>query len=119
MDKKPKEKIVFKYVIPDGIRDCFINGAFGGANQSGHINAHFYYERPAIPQKSTHKIVTRLEKVGTSVEYAKEGEIESGGDLVRFVQSSIVMDLTTAISIRDWLDKQIKLIKLWQGNGKK
>lgn len=105
-----KNKITFKYVYPEDLRDLYVNGLFGGVTPRNEIYTHFYSERHPIPQKVVHSI----EKNGT---LGPEEEIEKGGDVVRFVQASIIMDLQTAISFRDWLDGRIKHLKATKNGG--
>jgi hypothetical protein len=99
-----KKKLKFKYVIPDQLMDCYINGVFGGVTQRQEIHMHPFNERTPIPKE-------------VFVEFGKEGEkpkeIEkiAGGDIVRLIQASLIMDVNAAIAIRDWLDNKIKFIK--------
>lgn len=99
--KKPKKKTVkYKYVIPDHIQDCHITGAWGGLFQNGNFHMHLFNERPPIPKQVT----VQHDEDGS----ASEVKAETGGDVVRLIQSSIIMDIGTAVSIRDWLDRMIK-----------
>lgn len=103
--KKKTEKIEFKYkyVIPEHLRDLYVNGMWGGVTPRGEIHMHFYNERHAIPKSVT-------------CEIDKKGEIkgivsqEAGGDAARIVQASIVMDYQTAVAMRDWLNDRIGVI---------
>ena len=99
-----KGKITFKYVYPEDLRDLYVNGIFGGVTPRKEIYAHLYSERHPIPKKVVHS----LGKDGT---LGAEEEIEKGGDVVRFIQASITMDLDTAISFRDWLNGRIEYIQ--------
>lgn len=99
-----KGKITFKYVYPEDLRDLYVNGLFGGVTPRKEIYAHLYSERHPIPKKVVHSV----ENNGT---LGPEEEIEKGGDVVRFVQTSIIMDLQTAISFRDWLNGRIEYIE--------
>ena len=51
---KPKisNKLKFKYVIPENLPDCYINGVFGGVTPRGEIHAHFFSERNPIPKEA-------------------------------------------------------------------
>ncbi len=106
-----KDKITFKYVYPEDLRDLYVNGLFGGVTPRKEIYAHLYSERHPIPKKVVHSV----EKDGT---LSPEEEIEKGGDVVRFVQTSIIMDLETAISFRDWLDGRIAYIETTKDGAK-
>ena len=41
----------------------------------------------------------------------KEISRDVGGDAVRLIQASVIMDVTTAVALRDWLDGRIKIIE--------
>lgn len=100
--RKPKsEKIKFKYVIPDHITDNYVNGVFGGTTPRQEIHMHFFSERNPIPKAFTLELAEK-DKL------PKEIELIKGGDVVRLIQASIIMNLNTAVSIRDWLNDRIK-----------
>jgi hypothetical protein len=105
-----KKKITFKYVYPEDLRDLYVNGIFGGVTPRKEVYAHFYSERHPIPKKVVHSV----EKNGT---LGPEEGIELGGDVVRFIQASIVMDLQTAVAFRDWLNSRIKYIETIKEGG--
>ncbi len=102
MGEKPKH-LKFKYVYPEDLRDLYVNGLYGGVTPRNELYAHFYSERHPIPKSVIHEI-TPGEKLGPEV------SIEKGGDVVRFVQASIAMNLDTAIAFRDWLTNNIKFM---------
>ena len=102
MADKPN-KITFKYVCPEDLRDLHVNGLFGGVTPRDEIYIHFYSERHPIPKRATHK----LDEEGVP---SKEAEMEVGGDVVRLVQASITLDISTAIAMRDWLNEKINFI---------
>ena len=102
MADKPN-KITFKYVCPEDLRDLHVNGLFGGVTPRDEIYIHFYSERHPIPKKATHT----LDEEGVP---SKEAEMEVGGDVVRLVQASITLDISTAIAMRDWLNEKINFI---------
>ena len=98
---KIKPEIQFKYVIPEQLPDCYTNGAFGGVTPRGEIHIHFYSERNPVPKEA----VASIEKKDGSI---KKIEEITGSDVIRLVQASLVMDVNTAVSIRNWLDDRIK-----------
>ncbi|MDO9529873.1 MAG: hypothetical protein Q7J27_12065 [Syntrophales bacterium] len=100
---KDKKEVTFRYVYPNDLRDYYVNGAWGGATPRKEIYMHLYSERHPIPKTVTHEI-TDDGALGDQVKPA-----ETGGDVVRLIQTSVIMDVDTAIRIRDWLDKFIKL----------
>ncbi len=101
--QKAKSELTFKYVHPDGLRDCYVNGAWGGLTPRKEIHMHLYSERHPIPKTATHKV-----KKNGSLE--KSAKIELGADVVRLVQASVIMNINTAISLRDWLTKTIESV---------
>jgi len=112
-DKEKKQtKFKFKYVIPDHLQDCYVNGAWGGVTPRGEIHMHPYSERHPIPLEITHNI----KKDGSM---SDSGKVIVGGDVVRIVQSSLVFDLKTAIAIRDWLSNMINVFEDEEAKEKK
>lgn len=99
--QKKSERIKFKYVIPDHITDNYVNGVFGGTTPRQEIHMHFFSERNPIPKAFTLEVTEKDKSL-------KEVEVIKGGDVVRLIQASIIMDITTAVSIRDWLNDRIK-----------
>ena len=99
--KKPSKKMVkFKYVIPDHIKDCHVSGVWGGLINNGMLHMHFFNERPPIPNH----ITVEVDKEGATSEISKD----TGGDIVRLIQASLIMDMGTANALREWLDRTIK-----------
>jgi hypothetical protein len=110
MAKMP-DQITFKYVCPEDLRDLYVNGLYGGVTPRKEIYIHFFSERHPLPKKATHKID----------EQGNLGEqlgVEVGGDVVRMVQTSIVMDPATAVSLRDWLNEKINFVEINKDKGK-
>jgi hypothetical protein len=64
---------------------------------------HLYSERHPIPKSVIHKI----NKDGNP---DKTGKTVVGGDVVRLIQASVVMNVDTAIALRDFLTKMIDII---------
>jgi hypothetical protein len=60
---------------------------------------------PNIPKSVTYNIDEQKKTLAQNSE-----EYDFGGDVIRLIQSSIVIDVNTAISIRDWLDDKIKTL---------
>ena len=101
--EKEKKKITFKYVHPDNLRDLFVSGVWGGFTGRKEIHMHFFSERQPIPKFVTHEMKDAL----TLGDLIKQ---ETGGDVVRLIQTSIVMDIDTAVATRDWLTKMIEAV---------
>lgn len=95
-----EKELSFRYVYPSDLRDCYVNGVWGGYTPRGEIYMHFFSERHPIPKTVRHE-VTEDFKLGPEI-YK-----ETGGDVVRLIQTSVIMDLDSAIAIRDWLSNKI------------
>jgi hypothetical protein len=102
--KQKKKTLTFRYIIPDDLRDYYINGAHGGVTPRNEISMHLYSERIPIPLSVTYNITK-------DHNLSEDKKPEYGADVIRLVQSSVVMDVSTAIAIRDWLDDKIKFIE--------
>jgi len=110
MDKKRiKKEVKFKYVFPKDLRDYYINGAWGGVTPRKEIHMHLYSERHPIPKA----LVYEIKDDGS---LGDEGAKVFGGDVVRLIQTSVVMDVGTAEAIRDWLTDKIKFIAKLKDN---
>ena len=96
-----REHFTFRYVYPDDLRDLYVNGAWGGLTPRKEVNIHFFSERQPIPKAITHA-VNDDNTLGEIVDK------KLGGNAVRLIQASLVMNLETAISVRDWLNRMIK-----------
>ncbi|MBF0548916.1 MAG: hypothetical protein HQK60_00130 [Deltaproteobacteria bacterium] len=94
-----KEKVKFTYVAPHHLRDCYVNGAWGEVTGRDEIVMHFYSERQPLPKSSAYT----FDETGNVTDY----EEEPGGDTVRLIQASLVMDLETARAINQWLADRI------------
>jgi hypothetical protein len=73
---------------------------------------HLFCERHPIPKNIKHKVKAD----GT---LSDEISTEKGGDVVRIIQSSVIMDENTAIAIRDWLNDRIKFLESLRDKDKK
>lgn len=88
-----------------------MNGAFGGITPRNELSMHLFSERHPIPKNVKHKV----NKDGT---LSDEIITLKDGDAVRLIQSSVILDVTTAIAIRNWLDDRIKSIETLEGQNK-
>lgn len=102
--KQANVKFKFKYVIPENLRDLYVNGLWGGITPRNEIHIQFYNERHPIPNSLT-CAVDEKGQIGELVEH------DIGGDVVRVIQTSIVMDYPTAVSVRNWLNERIDHIE--------
>jgi hypothetical protein len=84
-------------------RVIHVDGAWGGV--SPHLNIHMtvYNERPAIPQKMVHAVTP-------DGELGPELSKRSRAALVREVEADLIMNLSTAKALHEWLGKQIAML---------
>jgi hypothetical protein len=104
MEKKKKNEITIAYVVPENLKDCYVNGVIGGISPEGTLSAQFYSERAPIPKSVTYPIVGPDDIID---EDSPEYEVKT--PLIRLVQASLVMDLDTAVQFKDWLDMMLGL----------
>ncbi|HYW74040.1 MAG TPA: hypothetical protein VE961_23660 [Pyrinomonadaceae bacterium] len=97
-------EIAISYVKSNFFRVIHADGAWGGVSPHGDIHISFYSERAAIPDASK---LTVSDKTGAINE-----EHVATSEIVREVESDVVVDLNTAIRIRAWLDDKIKGLQL-------
>ena len=95
-----KKEVSFRYVFPGDLRDLYVNGAWGGITPRGELYLHLYSERQPVPKTTVHEIAS-------DGSLGAETGRETGGDVVRIVQTSVVMKVETARLLRDWLDERI------------
>ncbi len=93
-----KQEITFNYIFPDDYNPAYITGAYGGLTGTGKIVASFFFERHAIPKKVTMNLAD-------GVEVKSPDDLDNS--LVRYIQSGVVMDVSTAEEIVLWLNDTI------------
>lgn len=108
MQKAP-EKIKFKYVFEDSYNPAYTTGAFGGPTPKNEIILNFYMERQPIPYSETHEI--NPDGTAGKVIESKPSKEDSIINVIRYVESGIVMDLNTAKEIHAWLGENIKAVE--------
>lgn len=102
------KNIKFKYVFDDQYTPTYISGGIGGITPGKDIVINFYFERHPIPYKET----TKIKNDGSMEVISREPETESDQlSFIRHIENGIVMNLNTAKSIREYLDKQIKILE--------
>jgi hypothetical protein len=99
-----QQEVTFNYLKSQFFRVIHADGAWGGVSPRGDIHISFYNERMAIPDKS--RVV-----ISESGNALKPEEFESTSAVVREVEADVVVDLTTAIQLRDWLNNKISTLE--------
>ena len=105
--KKTKSRPTIKYFYEktSNYRTYHVDGIFGGITSQGKIYMDIFIERNPGPDMIEHKIT----KEGRPGE-----EIRRSGDkpgIIRQIECGLVVDLSTAATIRDWIDNKIQMVK--------
>ncbi|MDD2331247.1 MAG: hypothetical protein PHI68_01200 [Candidatus Cloacimonetes bacterium] len=96
-----ESRITFKYKFSPDYNPLYINGAYGGVNESGDIVVNFYLERHCLPNTEEYAI-----KENQLMKLSNE-PTDLNSSWLRFVQNGIVMNLHTAKNIVQWLQQKI------------
>ncbi len=94
--------IKFNYQKTNEYRNHHVDGAYGGLTPKGYISMLFFSERHVLPKIVEKEIDSAGKTINEKIIEAKEG-------IIREVETGITFDLGTAISLKDWLTKQIDL----------
>ena len=99
---EPPKNLDIHYIKTASYRTYHVDGVFGGATASGQIYAEFFVQRPVTPQTIRYAVTP---EGMIADELSQEGK--SG--IVREIEAGIVMDVSMAIALKDWLEKSIKV----------
>lgn len=100
-----EQEVRFKYVKSNFFRVIHADGAWGGLSPRGDIHMSFYNERGALPDSS---ILT----IGSDGQRTKPDVAPSSNAIIREIECDIVLDLTTAMGLRKWLDDKINDLQM-------
>lgn len=96
----------FKYKFPDNYNPTYVNGVFGGLNPSGEIIMNCFLERQPLPYAQT----MEFDEEGNLTNIKITDPQDHNVSVLRYVSTGLVMNIETAVEIRDWLDHQITLL---------
>lgn len=99
-----QDRYTYTYRAVDEYNPRYVNGAYGGIGPGGEVVVNFYLERHALPNVVEYAIGAGGE-VGDVV-HENPPHVEH--EIVRVVESGIVMNLETTRRIYDWLGEVIK-----------
>lgn len=100
-----EKKIKVKFHIPDDHKLHFSTSVWGGINAKGMVEIHFLHDRPPLPKVSNDVI----DENGNLL----ESNIDTGGyNIVRTVQTGVVMDIDSAKNLLIWLQQKIEAWEL-------
>jgi hypothetical protein len=98
------DHMTIDYVKSNAFRVIHMDGAWGGVTPQLRLQMAVYSERGAIPRRVVHATTPE----GT---LGEETHKEVRADIVREVEADIIMDLSVAIALREWLDTRIKVLQ--------
>ncbi|MCK5193992.1 MAG: hypothetical protein KAQ71_09295 [Desulfobulbaceae bacterium] len=98
--KKNIDKLEVETIVPNHIQDCHINGAYINVTPRFEIYMHCFSERHPLPTRTIYK------DDHSDDDFAEE-ERQYSADIERKIQASLVMELETAIELRDQLSHYI------------
>jgi hypothetical protein len=95
-----EKKVKVKFHIPDNHKLHFTTSVWGGINSKGMIEINFLHDRPPLPKYS----VDTVDSFGNII----NSEINTSGyQVVRTVQTGVVMDIDSAKILLNWLREKI------------
>lgn len=104
-DEEAAKKIYHHFVKSAGFRVIHVDGAHGGITPQGYVQMTLYSERQPIPKRTTHEVFPS----GEAREL--EGDRVARDGLVRECEVTALMDVPTAVALRDWLNNRIELVQ--------
>lgn len=99
-----KVSLNFKYKFPENYNPLYINGAHGGIGPQGEMVINFYMERQPLPYEEK----VKLEEDGTLSGDVQIEPKEHSLNIIRYVQSGVILNLDTARRIHEWLGNHIR-----------
>jgi len=100
------DQLAFDYIKSQYFRVIRADGMIGSVTPNGFIHVIFFSERPAIPRRIVYKLTSSGE-LGPEI----ESERVSRDSVVREMDADLFINLSTAISFRDWLTQRIDELK--------
>ena len=108
-----KDTVTFKYKFSDDYNPLYANGAYGGISARGEIVIHFYLERTPVVRKQVNQL-TPDGRVGDIVEVEPD---DVHTQIIRFVQTGVVLDRKVAKQLHSWLGKQLESLEGGDNDG--
>ncbi len=104
-DKPKKRELKFKYIFADEYNAKYATGVYGGVTPGGEIVANFFLERHGLPISQTYA----LKPEGSLGEVLKNEPEDLQETMVRIVESGVIINVTFAKTLNDWLTRQIEV----------
>lgn len=103
------KKVKFKYLFDKSYNPVYCTGGFGGITPKNEIVLNFFMERQPIPYSETREI-NPDGTLGSLIDIEPNNDLESV-QVIRNVETGIIIDLDTAKDIYTWLGNNIKIIE--------
>ncbi|HYG74228.1 MAG TPA: hypothetical protein VEK08_04410 [Planctomycetota bacterium] len=101
--QKAKEKqISFRYLKSHCFRVIHADGVIGGPSPTGDLHMTVFSQRTAIPRRMVFTLAENG-SLGSEIKELKESE----PGVVRELEADIIMDITAAKSVIEWLQKHV------------
>lgn len=107
MPEKTEKRVEYNYIFPDDYNPLYVNGAFGGISPQGEITCNFFMDRLPLPKSETYSV----DEKGVIRDRVQEKSEEQNYQVVRYVQSGVIMNLDCAKRVNVWLTQQIEAIE--------
>ena len=99
--KSPKE-ITFHYIKTPSYRSYHVDGVYGCLTPKGNLYCEFFIDRSATPQTAVHE----LSEDGYLSGKPKKTIGKKG--FIREIECGIMLDIDTALSLKNWLEGKIR-----------
>ena len=99
--KKQNNEVTIHYLKTASYRTYHVDGVYGGITPKGGLYCELFIDRNVTPQTVTHE-VTEEGHLGTE----KQRSGKKG--LIREIECGLVLDINTAIALKNWLEGKIK-----------
>lgn len=106
------EKITCKYKYSEDYNPTYINGVIGGVNPQLEIIMHFYLERTPLPKTEIMEI-NNDNLLVPKYEYTPS---DLNNSFLRMIESGVVINLSTAKQIHEWLGENISRLESLKKN---
>ena len=105
--KKSTRKFKIKYVFPDHFNPTYATGALGGPAPNGDIVINFFVDRMPLPNEQ----VVVIEDSGRLGEILENDPRDLTTMMVRVITGGVMLNLTSARSLHEWLGRQIQSVE--------
>jgi len=110
-DGNGSKEVTFKYRFAEDYNPKYVNGAYGGVGPQGELIINFYMERQPIPKQETYKLGNGGQ-LGDPVGRVPD-DLKS--QIVRFVETGIVLNLESAKRVLGWLKGHVERLEGMKG----